>query len=61
MPVVLQALTFIVPARYFVEILKGLFLQGVGLTVLWPQVLALVLYAVLIFNLARKRFTKRIL
>jgi ABC-2 type transport system permease protein len=61
MPVVLQALTFIVPARYFVEILKGLFLQGVGLTVLWPQVLALVVYAVLIFNLARKRFTKRIL
>jgi len=61
MPVMLQALTFIVPARYFVEILKGLFLQGVGLTVLWPQVLALVVYAVLIFNLARKRFTKRIL
>ncbi len=61
MPVVLQALTFIVPARYFVEILKGLFLQGVGLTVLWPQVLALVIYAVLVFNLARKRFTKRIL
>jgi len=61
MPVVLQALTFIVPARYFVEILKGLFLQGVGLAVLWPQVLALVVYAVLILNLARKRFTKRIL
>jgi ABC-type multidrug transport system permease subunit len=61
MPVVLQALTFLVPARYFVEILKGLFLQGVGLTVLWPQVLALVAYAVLILNLARKRFTKRIL
>jgi len=61
MPVVLQALTFIVPARYFVEILKGLFLQGVGLTVLWPQVLALVVYAVLVLNLARKRFTKRIL
>ena len=61
MPVVLQALTFIVPARYFVEILKGLFLQGVGLTVLWPQVLALVIYAVLVLNLARKRFTKRIL
>jgi len=61
MPVVLQALTFVVPARYFVEILKGLFLQGVGLTVLWPQVLALVVYAVLVLNLARKRFTKRIL
>ncbi len=61
MPVVLQVITFIVPARYFVEILKGLFLQGVGLSVLWPQVLALVIYAVLILSLARKRFTKRIL
>jgi ABC-2 type transport system permease protein len=61
MPVVLQALTFIVPARYFVEILKGLFLQGVGITVLWPQVLALVVYAVLVLNLARKRFSKRLL
>jgi ABC-2 type transport system permease protein len=61
MPVVLQAITFIVPARYFVEILKGLFLQGTGLSVLWPQFLALLIYAVLILYLARKRFTKRIL
>jgi ABC-2 type transport system permease protein len=61
MPVVLQVITFVVPARYFVEILKGLFLQGVGLSILWPQVLALVIYAVLVLNLARKRFTKRIL
>jgi len=60
MPVALQALTFIVPARYFVEILKGLFLQGVGFSVLWPQVLALVIYAVVIFNLARKKFSMRI-
>jgi ABC-2 type transport system permease protein len=61
MPVVLQVITFIVPARYFVEILKGLFLQGVGVSVLWPQVLALVIYAALILNLARKKFSKRIL
>ena len=61
MPVALQVITYIVPARYFVEILKGLFLQGVGLTVLWPQVLALVIYAVVILNLARKKFSKRIM
>lgn len=60
MPLILQFITFVVPARYFVEILKGLFLQGVGLSVLWPQVLALVIYAMLILNLARKRFTKRL-
>jgi ABC-2 type transport system permease protein len=61
MPLILQLITFVVPARYFVEILKGLFLQGVGLAVLWPQVLALVIYAVLIMNLASKRFSKRLL
>jgi ABC-2 type transport system permease protein len=61
MPAALQVITLVVPARYFVEILKGLFLQGVGLSVLWPQVLALVIYALLIMNLARKRFTKRLL
>ena len=60
MPLALQAVTFIVPARYFVEILKGLFLQGVGFSVLWPQVLALVIYAVVIFNLARRKFSMRI-
>ena len=61
MPMPLQVITYIVPARYFVEILKGLFLQGVGLKVLWPQVLALVVYAVAILNLAGKKFSKRIM
>jgi ABC-2 type transport system permease protein len=61
MPTALQVITFIVPARYFVEILKGLFLQGVGLSVLWPQVLALIVYALLILTLARKKFSKRIM
>jgi ABC-2 type transport system permease protein len=60
MPLALQILTFIVPARYFVEILKGLFLQGVDLSVLWPQFLALVIYALLILNLAVRKFSKRI-
>jgi hypothetical protein len=41
--------------------LKGLFLQGTGLSVLWLQFLALVIYAALILYLASKRFTKRIL
>lgn len=60
MPLALQILTFIVPARYFVEILKGLFLQGVDLSVLWPQFLALVIYALLILNLAVRKFSKRL-
>jgi ABC-2 type transport system permease protein len=60
MPAALQVITFIVPARYFVEILKGLFLQGVGFSVLWPQVLALIIYAAAVFNLARRKFNMRI-
>jgi len=60
MPLALQILTFIVPARYFVEILKGLFLQGVSLSVLWPQFLALVIYALLILSLAVRKFSKRL-
>ncbi|MBF0529025.1 MAG: ABC transporter permease [Deltaproteobacteria bacterium] len=61
MPTALQVITIIVPARYFVEILKGLFLQGVGLEVLWPQTLALLVYALVVLNLARKKFSKRLL
>jgi len=61
MPWVLQIITYLVPARYFVEILKGLFLQGLGLDYLWPQVLALIIYAAVVLSLARGRFRKRIL
>jgi ABC-2 type transport system permease protein len=61
MPVALQILTLIVPARYFVDILRGLFLQGVGLSVLWPEFLALIAYAVLVLHLARTRFSKRLM
>jgi len=60
MPLALQVVTYIVPARYFVEIAKGLFLKGVGLDVLWPQVLFLVAYGFMTLNLARKLFSKRI-
>ena len=61
MPVALRVITYIVPARYFVEILKGLFLQGVGFSVLWHQVLALVVYALFVLTIARRKFGKRLL
>ena len=61
MPTALQAITYIVPARYFVAILKGMFLQGAGLKILWPEVLALAVYSTLVLNLARKKFTKRLM
>jgi ABC-2 type transport system permease protein len=61
MPLALQAVTYLVPARYFVSILKGMFLKGVGFIYLWPEILALTIYAVLVLNLARIKFTKRLL
>ena len=60
MPLILQAITYAVPARYFVTVLKGLFLKGVGLDVLWPQVWFLIVYSAAVLNLARKKFSKRL-
>ena len=45
MPAVVRAFTYLIPARYFVTILKGIFLKGVGLSVLWAEFLFLALYA----------------
>jgi ABC-2 type transport system permease protein len=60
MPPVLQAITYVVPARYFVSVLKGVFLKGVGLRVLALEVVFLSLYAVIVFLIATKKFRKRI-
>ena len=50
----------LVPARYFVVVLRGVFLKGIGLGVLWLQGLAMVLYAVVGLSLAVRAFRKEI-
>ncbi|MBI1355063.1 MAG: ABC transporter permease subunit [Acidobacteria bacterium] len=60
MPVVVQAITHIVPARYFVALLKGIFLKGVSVWDLWPDVLFLVAYAVLVFVGATRQLTRKL-
>ena len=60
MPTFFQALTYLVPLRYYLVILRGVFLKGVGLAVLWPQALALVVMGVAILGLARLRFRRRL-
>jgi ABC-2 type transport system permease protein len=60
MPAALQAITYVVPARYFVSVLKGVFLKGVGLRVLALEVVFLSLYAVIVFAIANRKFRKRI-
>ncbi|MBD3307280.1 ABC transporter permease subunit [candidate division KSB3 bacterium] len=60
MPRVLQVLTYIVPARYFVTILKGIFMKGIGIPLLLGDSLLLVLFGIGIFLIANVRFHKRI-
>ncbi len=60
MPQVFQWLTYLMPLRHYVTILRGVFLKGVGLHVLWPQGLMLVLLGVAILTLARLRFRRRL-
>jgi ABC-2 type transport system permease protein len=58
MPLVVQYLTYLNPIRYFMEIVRGVFLKGVGISVLWPQMLILGVYGVLILALSAIRFHK---
>jgi ABC-2 type transport system permease protein len=60
MPAVVQPVTYLIPLRYFLVILRGIFLKGVGLAVLWPDALALFAWGVGILILAALRSTKRL-
>src|SRR5689334_22146423 len=60
MPAVIQPLTYLIPLRYFVIILRGIFLKGIGLETLWPQVLGLLAWGVGILTLAVLRSNKRL-
>ena len=60
MPDSIQPITYLIPLRYFVVILRGIFLKGVGLETLWPQALALFGWGVAILTLAYMRSSKRL-
>lgn len=60
MPVVVQWLTLLNPFRYILVIIRGIFLKGVGLHVLWPQYLALTVLGIVVFSAAVLRFHKRL-
>lgn len=59
MPVVLQYITAIVPARYFLIALRGIVLKGLPLTSLWAPLAALGLYATVVLGLAALRLSRR--
>jgi len=60
MPLAVQALTYLNPVRYFMEIVRDIFLKRIGLTVLWPQVMALLVIGTALIGLSILRFHKRL-
>jgi ABC-2 type transport system permease protein len=58
MPTVIQWLTYLNPMRYFLVIIRGIFLKGVGLNMLWPQMMALTMIGLGTLWLASTRFKK---
>jgi len=58
MPALVQWLTWLNPLRYFLVIIRGVFLKGVGPTVLWPQIIALAVMGRVALWLASRRFRK---
>ena len=58
MPESIQWLTYLNPLRYFLIVIRGIFLKGVGFSVLWPQLLALTIMGLLTLRAASGRFRK---
>lgn len=58
MPVWLQVLSYAIPLRYFLIIVRGIVLKGVGLPALWPEVVALSIFAFVVMSAAVSRFRR---
>ena len=60
MPTAVQSLTYIFPARYYMTVNRTLFLKGSGITVLYPEIIALAVYAALMIVMSALLFKKRV-
>jgi ABC-2 type transport system permease protein len=60
MPESIQWVTYLNPMRYFMEIVRGIFLKGVGIEILWPQILALAVLGTTVLGFSAMRFRKRL-
>jgi ABC-2 type transport system permease protein len=60
MPILIQWFSYLNPLRYFLTIIRGIFLKGVGLEILWPQFAALAGLGIIVFSGAVMRFRKRL-
>jgi ABC-2 type transport system permease protein len=59
MPAAIQPLTYLIPLRYYLVIVRGIFLKGIGWDLLWPQVAALGAWGTVVLTLAVARSRKR--
>jgi ABC-2 type transport system permease protein len=59
MPETIQMITYFNPLMYFIIIIRGVFLKGVGITVLWKEMLALFIIGVVLLNLSVRRLSRR--
>jgi len=59
MPAAIQSLTYLMPMRYYLIIVRGILLKGAGISVLWPQALALLVFGVVTFLLSVSVFRRR--
>jgi len=60
MPPALQVVTYLIPARYFLVVIRGIFLKGVGLAILWKELVFLSLFAALTLVASSAKFKKRL-
>lgn len=60
MPPAIQTISYLVPARYFIRILKGIFLRGIGIEVLWGELVLLLIFAATVFFVATRRLNQEV-
>jgi ABC-2 type transport system permease protein len=60
MPPVVQYLTYLDPLRYFMEVVRGIFLKGVGIEVLWPKLVSMFVYGAVVVGMSAMRFRKKL-
>jgi ABC-2 type transport system permease protein len=60
MPRVIQVITYIIPARYFIDIIKGVFLKGTGVKLLWLDFLLLCIYGAVMFFWAARKLRQKV-
>ena len=60
MPQVVQWLTFLNPVRFYMIIVRGIMMKGAGIMVLYPEIIAIIIFGLAIFTMSWLRFSKRV-